>query len=467
MQKAHYLPNWATEALTDSLKTIFSDQVSDKSSDIQHHQSTPIKNQRQAKISTDFIEKLKLLVDEDQEQLGHVNQDKFIPFLTEDPREYQFDSGLPVDIYQLLSYFYWRMRIPPDCNCSILIGRFGRQAKTLINPPKTEVACRIILHLGPDEVYSFTEVSSSGKRGISKPVTVPNGSYFIMDKSEATSHNIFVSSNRNVEFPLPDNCDEMIQQGLSAVGSGNQFGKGAKMPSPEQVKKMMEKSGVVRKTIRLKNYQRLTIILDFGPSALTEETKILEIARFGNGAGPPPPGPSNGSWNGKLHTDIPTGISEGIASILPPGINPSILGKVAGDKKLSGYVTDVARGVASDLEGREELNSSSPMITSGLVEAIACSAVKRISPEKVSKIGKNIEALQSDGPSTSKSRRTQRRKARRAAVRRNVLETGGENIQIPSIGDFQVESSISSESTSTEDNSSETAEILARMTISE
>ena len=345
---------------------------------------------------------------------------KFVPFLTTDPREYHLNPNLPTPIRELLTYYYWRVRIPPDSPCQIKVGLFGRQGKMVIKPPTEEkIACRIVIHLGPEEVYQLTEINKSGKLGCSEKRIISDGSYMVLDQQDLLNHNIFVSPNPRVKLPLPDNCDEMIQQGLSAVGSGNQFGGNAKMPNPERIKQMMSKT-----TIRLRTYRRLTVILDFGSSSLVNDEKMLEIANFGDGAGPSPPEGENG---GKMEwpDQLPSSIPANIAKSLPPGIDPGIIGRVARDKQLAGMVNSIARGVASDLEGRDELQSAEPNITKDLVSAIASSAVRRISPNKVAGLSKNVEAIVSDinpdliGGSSRKERRKRSRRAKRARRKRN------------------------------------------------
>ena len=425
MEDDHNLTEWLSNPLRESLETLFLDLDSnlEKRSTINEYQETPVKDEtrlyrgaRKSKITP----KLKELLLLDQQSMTNLQEDddnKFVPFLTSDPREYHLNSNLPTPIRELLTYYYWRVRIPPDSPCQIKVGLFGRQGKMVIKPPTDEkVVCRVVIHLGPEEVYQLTEVNKSGKLGFSKQRVISNGSYMVLNRECLLEHNIFVSPNPRVKFPLPENCEEMIQQGLSAVGSGNQYGKKTKMPNSNQIKKMMNKT-----IVRLRTYRRLTVVLDFGPSSLVEDDKMVKIANFGDGAGPPPPGREKGDkmeWPEKLPSTIPANI----AKSLPPGIDPSIIGRISGDKQLAGKVNSIAKGVASDLEGREELNSEQPMITKDLVSAIATSAVKRISRDKVVKLSDNIEAVVSEtNPNliNGSSRKARRRKARKDRRNRN------------------------------------------------
>lgn len=431
MQANHHFPNWLPNLLQASLKNLFSDCNSkdEKLAIIYDYQTSPSQdatNLYRGARKSQITNKLKQLLEADQTQLSPPGDsettstdDTFVPFLTEDPRNYHLDPKLPVSIKELLIYYYWRVRIPPDCSCHLKVGYFGRQGRTIIKPPSNpKIVCRIVTHLGPDEVYKLTKVDSSGKRGSSEEKVFTNGSYIVLNKQDLTSHNVFVSPNPHVKFPLPNNCDEMIQQGLSAVGSSSQFSKNAKMPNSDQVKQMMQRSGIGKPIIRPRTYRRLTIILDFESSSLVDDQRLLKIIDFNRGAGPAPPrngNPKRQDWPDQLPNSIPPDI----AKSLPPGIDTSIISRVAKDKQLSGMISKVAKGVAADLEGRDDLQGEQPQITGELVGAIANSAVQRIRPDKVRKLSKNVESVITDtNPNLPGiSRKARRRRARRARKR--------------------------------------------------
>lgn len=474
METDHDLPKWLLNPLKESLRTLFigADSKADKLSTINEYQGVPVKDEsrlyrgaRKSKITG----KLKELLVRDQKSMAALTKasdGRFVPFLTSDPRIYHLDSNLPTPIREILTYYYWRVRIPPDSPCRIKVGLFGRQGKMVIKPPTEKTICRVVIHLGPDEVYQLTEIDESGKYGSKNERVISDGSYLVFDQEYLSNHNIFVSSNPHVKLPLPGNCDEMIQQGLSAVGSGRQFGGKAKMPNTDRIKKMMSKS-----TVRLRSYRRLTVILDFGSSSLIEDDKMIEIANFGEGAGPAPPNGKEVKGKGKMEwpDELPSSIPDDIAKSLPPGIDPSIIGKVTKDKKLAEMINSIAKGVASDLEGRDELQSSEPMITKDLVGAIAKSAVGRINPNEVNRLSDNIEAVASGiSPNLAGgglSRKAKRRKARRA--RRAENRTGGKNNR-PDLNDLSLSSETSADLPKENENQTEkeihdTDQLLSRM----
>nr|QBK91162.1 MAG: hypothetical protein LCPAC202_01360 [Pithovirus LCPAC202] len=474
METDHNLPEWLLNPLKESLIKLFvgSDPKAEKLSIINEYQGVPVKDKtrlyrgaRKSKIT----HKLKELLLRDQKSMANLTEasnGRFVPFLTSDPRIYHLDSNLPTPVRELLTYYYWRVRIPPDSPCQIQVGLFGRQGKMVIKPPTGKIICRVVIHLGPNEVYKLTEIDESGKYGFSTDRVISDGSYMVFDQEYLSNHNIFVSPNPHVKFPLPENCDEMIKEGLSAVGSGRQFGGKAKLPKSDSIKKMMSKS-----TIRLRSYRRLTVVLDFGSSSLIEDDKMIEIANFGEGAGPAPPS-KNGEESGSMEwpDELPSTIPPDIAKSLPPGIDPSIIGKVFKDKKLSGMISGIAKSVAADLEGREELQSSEPMITKDLVGAIAASAVNRINPNEISRLSDNIEAVASDvSPAliSKMSRKTKRRRARRARRTRNKT-TGDDNF--PDLSDISLTSETPNDlpkekgkEKQTEQQISDTDELLSRI----
>ena len=421
------LPEWVIDPLTSSLKSLFQMDISEKDRFSLGFKSGPIykttRKYRGVKGSPITTE-LRTLLEKDQNRLQLLKSDleskgklsaiesESLNIMTQDPRSYHLSPQLPAAIRDLLLYYYWRVRLPPDVSCNIKVGLFARQAKMTIKPPSKEskTMCRIVVHLGPTEVYKLTKLTKSGKFASSEEEVMENGSYLVLDKTQLFEHNIFVSGNPRVKFPLPSNYDELVEQGLSAVGSSN---KKAKMPTPDHVKQMVEQSGMIKQTIRGRHYRRLTIILDCDPSALVPDDQLLQII----------------SYDDTDKSTPETPVPEEMMGKLPAGLDPSILGKVANDKKLVGLVSEVAMGVKSDLEKRTDLEADDPQITPELIGAIAESATRRISPDKVRGLSSNVESILSDlNPNEKRSSRKTRRKPRNNSSKGSLNDLDQEDL---------------------------------------
>ena len=352
-----------------------------------------------------------------------------------DPREYHLSSDLPLSIKELLYYFYWAGRIPPDCNSKIHAGLYHRRGKTTVKPPDKQVVCRLVLHLGPDEVYKLTEILGNKQLGESKEIVMANGSYLLLGKSDFTDYNVHVSGDPKVQFPsiIPSNYEEVIQEKMGAMGLSG----GNKVKS-DRIRRQIATDNRLkgRSTIRPRNYQRLTLIVDFASSKIIEDGKMLDTARFKD---PNSSNPASMLEGLQIPDQLPTEIPAHIRASLPPGINPDIISKVAKDGKLSGLVTRVAKGVASDLKERNELTSENPVITGDLVSAIAASAMKNFDPSSIGDISSNIESLveelgEGGLPLNTKAKRAvkrklqkQRRRKRRGASRKTEEDSNGSN----------------------------------------
>ena len=319
-----------------------------------------------------------------------------------DPRLYHLPDDLPLVVKELLVYYYWVGRIPPDCSCTVTISGHGRQSPSKVYPRKKKTSCRLVIHFGPDEVYQLQDVVSNDK----KELALVDGAYMMLDHERLTDKTVFVSRETKVIFPsiLPEDIEDHVIKGASQMGVGGINKKKMKNKTTQRMIEHRDKQRR-RQVIRLRNYRRYTVVIDYGPSELLSEEEMVEIFKT-----PYAGDNSSGDLSDKLKR-----IPDHIKASLPGHMNQDLINKVAKMPKLSGMVDRITNNVAADVGSIDEIDGEA-------VGKIAGSAFKHIDIDEVrenaDEINEVVDELMPEMKKKREAKRKERNRKRRAARKR-------------------------------------------------
>lgn len=326
-----------------------------------------------------------------------------------DPRLFHLNSELPQVVQELLLYAHWKLRVPADCEARMKIQYSRRDVRTMFRPPSEEVVCRVVIHFGPDEVYSLTEILTNGKYGESKKSVMTTGSSMLLGKEEFEKCNIFVPNGTRIHFPsfLPPDFEEIAKKQMRKMkGAGR--GSSARMDM-SQVQSMSK-----RTELRMKNYRRVSVLIDFGPSEYISNSAFIDYTKSGGVEGIPD----------KLPTDIP----DHMKARLPTKFR----GMISDSKgELNRKVKSAGQSVYEDIKHRDELKSNTPQLTTGLIKDINKSVQKNVKYDDIKHLRPEIDEIASDmgldddamegvAESIKREERRQRQKQRRKDHRKKV-----------------------------------------------
>ena len=332
------------------------------------------------------------------------------------PENYSFqETNIPTVVQALLLFCYYEECVPPDVPCYVQLGKYGRNGRMKFIPPtRNDIVKRVVVHIGPDEVYKLTEIIN-GQIGDSKDIVMPKNTFIILGKNDFSNNNIFVSPNTRVEFPsvVPDNYGELAKKQMAKMGLSASNNKAI---NSDRVRNAVNTDSRFRRTtIRSQNYQRTTIIIDFGPSQLVLPPKKSSFIP------------------GEIPDHIPK-IND--ISQLPPhilaslprgiGITPSLINKFAANEKLSttvmglvGSITDTLKESGLLQDGQNNMSSEVlQAVSKSAAETIGGDAFKNITPE----LNKVMKGIIPNKTGTKNSNRRARRKAQRAQAKEKKKE---------------------------------------------
>jgi len=375
---------------------------------------------------SDYLDELSHKVDQDMERLrllaveaddtrkklleGKVDRTDEFPdwdpkeIVIHDPRDYYPDSeeDLPIQIRIILYYYYWQRKIPADCNCKVTVSCHGRKSRTNVGPIDDKTVCRAVLHLGPVDVYSFSEKLKSGYCNKTK-VTMVNGGNLLMDHDTCYRRTVYVPAGTMITFPsmLPEDYADSVKEQMSKMGLG---GANRKKIDNQRVRNQIAgDSRMIKKKVRLRDYRRYTVVLDFGPSKLVSEDSITDIIKREGG---------DQIIDGMKSMGIP----DHIAAAMPNHVKHDILDKVAKMPKMANMVGRIAENVKRDVTGHDGVQKD--QMDKETITAITKSVFDNMDINEIKANAAEIEEI-ANSVIPKEARRQARNRKRREARKRH------------------------------------------------
>lgn len=150
-------------------------------------------------------------------------------------------NSIPKVVWEVAKYGHENWNIPIDAYCKCTIGVYMRKSKMVIPNPTKDVLCRIILNYGYDERYFLQDIEIINKIknvSIAKEIVAKANSAILLGPHLMCDHQILIKPDPHINL-IPSHIEEHIAKSkLSPLGGRTS-------------------------TIRVSNYKRITIILDY------------------------------------------------------------------------------------------------------------------------------------------------------------------------------------------------------------
>lgn len=226
---------------------------------------------------------------EDKRSFSKSYETKLKKPIAENDGKIEFESDPPKVIQGILVYVNSCWKMPLDSTCTVTVNYCMRRSQMIIDPPKNNVVCRIILNYGYDETYYMKRNEKSSTEAATETVSTPPSTPVDISSPESPSDTLTPPTEKSKMEKLVDKLfSDLPDQRKLLVHAGSAIILGPKMVSNYEIKvpadphvKFPDFSDKIAKningipgyrengrsgTIRPGTYNRITIILDYQTS---------------------------------------------------------------------------------------------------------------------------------------------------------------------------------------------------------